>query len=220
MNNTTPPRARIQEVLASPGWARTLLWLIAPLLCLILPGVGVILAFLWIASLLWLGRQPVAFLGLTRQVALARTLAVAVMLAIVVSALSSLVLEPLVQRVVGRSADLSRINSGNWSQLGLLLVLSWLVGAVVEETVFRGFLIGYGARLFGERFMWPLVVLSSAIFGFSHLYQGVAGVLLTAVVGLILSGAYVLSRRNLVLTMLAHGLIDTIGVVGIFLGSK
>ncbi len=101
-----------------------------------------------------------------------------------------------------------------------MLILSWLVGAVVEETVFRGFLIGYGARLFGEHFIWPLAVVSSAIFGISHLYQGLAGVLLTGTVGLILSSAYVLSRRNLALTMWAHGLIDTIGVVGIFLGFR
>ena len=146
----------------------------------------------------------------------------AVLLAFVASALSNFALEPLVQRLVGRPADLSRMDNlvGNWRQLGLLLTLSWLVGAVVEEVVFRGFLIGCGVRWFGRRMAWPLVALSSAIFGFSHLYQGTAGVLLTGVVGLILSSAYVLSRRNLLLTMLAHGLIDTISVVGLFLGFK
>ena len=220
MNDPLSLRQRIQAILSTPGRSRLLLWCVAPLLCLIVPGLGAILAFVWIVALLWLGRQPVSILGLARPIDWTRTLVVAVAVAVGVSVLSNAVLEPLVQRVLGRAPDLSRIDdlTGHWDRLALLLGLSWLVGAVVEETVFRGFLIGYGARLLGERFVWPLTVASSVIFGFSHLYQGLAGMLLTGAVGFILSVVYVSSRRSLAVTMIAHGLIDTIGVVGIFLG--
>ncbi len=117
MNSPSATRDRLQAILDRPGRGRAFLWLVAPLLCLALPGLGVILAFLWVSSLMWLGRQPLASLGLHRQVAWPRTLALAAALAVAVSVLSNGLLEPLVRHVVGQAADLSRMDklTGNGS---------------------------------------------------------------------------------------------------------
>jgi membrane protease YdiL (CAAX protease family) len=45
------------------------------------------------------------------------------------------------------------------------------------------------------------------IFGFAHLYQGIAGVLGTALIGALLVGLY-LSTGSLLLPILVHAIID------------
>jgi uncharacterized protein len=190
-------RDRTQQLLESPGWPRVVLWAIAPILCVVLPGLGAMLAFVWLKLIAW---------GLA--------------LAVVVQLMSGLAIEPFAQWVTHQAPDTSKLQGivGNWRNLLIFLALSWLVGGLLEEVVFRGFIIGYGTLVFGEKFRWWLAVASSVIFGFSHLYQGAGGVLLTGVVGFILASAYIVSRKNLPLTMLAHGFIDTISMIGLFTG--
>jgi membrane protease YdiL (CAAX protease family) len=63
---------------------------------------------------------------------------------------------------------------------------------------------------------WVAVVLVSVLFGYGHYYKGPAGIVDSGMAGLVLGGAYVLSGRNLWVCILAHGFIDTVGVIGLF----
>lgn len=74
-----------------------------------------------------------------------------------------------------------------------------------EELVFRGF----GLRLFshlGAKGVL-LLFLTSLVFGLAHIYQGVAGILATAVLGFVFSMAYIISG-TLLLPIVLHALID------------
>ena len=51
------------------------------------------------------------------------------------------------------------------------------------------------------------VIASSVVFGFEHLYQGVVGVISTAVLGFALAAVYLLTG-NLLVPMILHALID------------
>jgi uncharacterized protein len=62
------------------------------------------------------------------------------------------------------------------------------------------------------------VVVVSVLFGYGRYYKGPAGVLDSGVAGLILGTAYLLSGRDLWVPILAHGLIDTVGVISVFFG--
>ncbi|MEW6169565.1 MAG: CPBP family intramembrane glutamic endopeptidase [Pseudomonadota bacterium] len=84
--------------------------------------------------------------------------------------------------------------------------------------VFRGFLIQVGTRLLGERYLWPITVGSAAVFGLSHLYQGLSGVFETGAIGLLLAVVFVASRRDLMLTMLVHGFVNTISLSLMYFG--
>lgn len=101
---------------------------------------------------------------------------------------------------------------------GLLLV--WTFAAVGEEVVYRGYLTKRAADLGGGgRLAWIAATLAaSVLFGFGHFYKGPAGIVDSGVAGLILGGAYLLSGRNLWTTVLAHGLIDTTGIVFLYFG--
>jgi membrane protease YdiL (CAAX protease family) len=102
--------------------------------------------------------------------------------------------------------------------LGLLLV--WTFAAFGEEIAYRGYLVTRGADL-GKRSVaayWISVVVVSVLFGYGHYYKGPTGILDSGVAGLILGAAYIVSGRNLWASILAHGFIDTVGIVALFFG--
>jgi uncharacterized protein len=86
-------------------------------------------------------------------------------------------------------------------------VLVSITAGVCEEVVFRGFLLHYL-----HVFPWTLsltlaLLVSSAIFGFNHLYQGAGGVAGTAILGF-LFGLLFLLTGNLLLPIILHGVMD------------
>jgi membrane protease YdiL (CAAX protease family) len=88
-------------------------------------------------------------------------------------------------------------------EYGVFVALS-LTAGIVEETIFRGWLIWY---LEGLLPMWAAVLLSSVVFGLAHLYQGPVGIVKTSVVGLAMALLYLLSG-SLWLPIAAHAMID------------
>ncbi len=101
---------------------------------------------------------------------------------------------------------------------GLLLV--WTFAAFGQEIGYRGYLINRAADAGGrsKAVYWIAVVLVSVLFGYGHYYKGPAGVVDSGMAGLVLGAAYVLSGRNLWVCVLAHGFIDTIGLIAVFFG--
>lgn len=86
-------------------------------------------------------------------------------------------------------------------------VLVCITAGVCEETLFRGFMLHY-LHVFPWRLSLTLALLiSSAIFGSNHLYQGAGGVAGTAIVGF-LFGLLFLLTGNLVLPIIFHGVMD------------
>lgn len=91
-------------------------------------------------------------------------------------------------------------------QKGVWILLS-LVVAFSEEITFRGFILTRFKLLTNS--YWPGVILSSAAFSLGHLYQGLAGVLLTFVYGLLFAGLFV-ARGSLFPCIVAHFLQDVL----------
>jgi membrane protease YdiL (CAAX protease family) len=82
-----------------------------------------------------------------------------------------------------------------------------LTASICEEILYRGLLIHY---FFAAPFQAPLAValiVSSVIFGAAHLYQGVAGLISTAILGLIFSAIF-LTTGTLVTPLILHRSID------------
>ena len=82
------------------------------------------------------------------------------------------------------------------------------IGAgVSEELLFRGLLIWYLNFFFPQIGLVLLIVISSAVFGYCHLYQGWAGMVGTGIVGALFAWLY-LSTGSLILPMAVHALVD------------
>ncbi len=68
-------------------------------------------------------------------------------------------------------------------------------------------------------FPWGIgIIVSSVLFGLAHMYQGVVGVIEAFVFGVVATGLYLASKRNLWPSILFHGMNDAIGVLLIFFG--
>jgi len=100
------------------------------------------------------------------------------------------------------------------------LFIVWTFAAFGEEISYRGYLVtraaDVGAR--SKAAYWVAVLMVSVLFGYGHYYKGPSGVVDSGMAGLVLGTAYLLSGRNLWVCILAHGFIDTVGVVSLFFG--
>lgn len=86
-----------------------------------------------------------------------------------------------------------------------LFALVAVSAGICEELVFRGWLLNALHSIHAES--WTLVALAAAIFGAAHFYQGVAGVIMTLVLGLIFCGLYV-ALGSLLVPIVLHAIID------------
>jgi membrane protease YdiL (CAAX protease family) len=100
------------------------------------------------------------------------------------------------------------------------LGIVWTFAAFGEEISYRGYLLTRAADLGGRSRLayWVAMIFVSVLFGYGHYYKGPSGIVDSGIAGLILGTAYLISGRNLWAPILAHGFIDTFGVVAAFLG--
>jgi membrane protease YdiL (CAAX protease family) len=100
------------------------------------------------------------------------------------------------------------------------LVIVWTFAAFGEEIGYRGYLVTRAADVGGRSKVayWAAVLAVSMLFGIGHYYKGPSGMVDSGMAGLVLGAAYLLSGRNLWVSILAHGFIDTFGVVALFFG--
>ena len=136
--------------------------------------------------------------------------------------LGSVVIEPVAAHFwppIHAPAGAARI-AGNLKVTLLSFVIVWTFAAFGEEISYRGYLTKRAADIGGRSTtaFWVATILVSVLFGYGHYYKGPAGVLDSAVAGLILGSAYLIAGRNLWAAVLAHGFIDTVAVVAAYLG--
>ena len=171
---------------------------------LALLGFGLIwiLAFVLLAIVKWGEKQPFSSIGLKaigwKEILLA--VGLGILLSLTVPLLTLLA----VQLLPTTGNDIQAVASTNawW-----LLLISTFTAGIVEEIVFRGYLMERVLSLTGKA--WAAVVVSLAAFVLPHLVSWnpahVVGVVLP--LGVVLSGLY-LWKRNLVFNMIVHFMID------------
>lgn len=84
---------------------------------------------------------------------------------------------------------------------------------VTEEIIYRGFLIFSLPYLFPAFTIWLVIIISSLLFGLAHTYQGVIGVIRTAIIGILFSGLY-LGLGSILPLIVLHFLIDYVAKLG------
>ena len=136
--------------------------------------------------------------------------------------LGSVVIEPVAAHFwppIHAPAGAARI-AGNLKVTLLSFVIVWTFAAFGEEISYRGYLTKRAADIGGRSTtaFWVATIVVSVLFGYGHYYKGPAGVLDSAVAGLILGSAYLIAGGNLWAAVLAHGFIDTVAVVAAYLG--
>jgi membrane protease YdiL (CAAX protease family) len=160
-------------------------------------------------------------LGLGRPASWARTLLIALAAAALRIVLGAII-EQVAERFwppIAAPAGTEEI-TGNVQMALWWLLLVWTFAAFGEEIAYRGYLLRRAADLGkgSTAAYWVGIVAVSVLFGYGHYYKGPAGIVDSGVAGLVLGAAYMLSGRNLWASILAHGFIDTFGLVVVFFG--
>jgi len=155
-------------------------------------------------------------IGLARPKSWRITVLIALATAVTVVVVQQFVTEPLAATLGLHEAKSAQtalgLKTGDTWSLVKALGISWTFAAFGEEIGYRRYLLGRAADLGNNSTpaQWVALVAVSVLFGIGHYYQGPAGMLPTACDGFIIGAAYLLSKRNLWVAVLAHGLIDTI----------
>ena len=169
--------------------------------------------FLWIPTgvllaTLWLTDRSVASIGLTFSATTAELITLAVLAVLTIIAVISLAglkadaeartklakeYEPLRYIMPQSKSELAWFNLGVSPTAG-----------ICEELIFRGYLIWLLTPYIG---FIGAILLSSALFGLNHIYQGWGGVLKTGILGLIFALVYWASG-SLVAAIILHTLVD------------
>jgi len=82
-----------------------------------------------------------------------------------------------------------------------------ITAGITEEILFRGFIVYFMSILFPELPLWSLMLIQTIPFCLMHIYQGVNGVITTALVGLIMA-AYSYLFGSIIIAIIVHILID------------
>ncbi len=177
----------------------------------------VIASVLAFAAIAFETRAPLREVGMARPPSILRTIAFGLGFGIALVAFSKLLLTPIVEAITGIPRDLSAFDDvrGDVAQFLAWMPRIWIGAAICEEIVFRAFLIGRLEAAFGGASRVATAaaaLLSSALFGLAHTYQGPTGVLITAVLGLIFACVYAYGGRNLWLNIVVHGVYDTLSL--------
>jgi membrane protease YdiL (CAAX protease family) len=129
---------------------------------------------------------------------------------------------PLLRRLLGYWPDLTAFDDivGNAPLLAVYLALNWVLAAFGEEAVWRGYALPRAAEFLGSgRRAWVLaLVVVNVAFGLAHLYQGPSGVIQATVGGVLLGVLYLVTGRNLLAPILAHGIGNSIDFTVMYFG--
>jgi membrane protease YdiL (CAAX protease family) len=187
----------------------------------VLPNEVPILVVLGLASAR-LRNGGFAALGFRRPASWKRVVAIALAAAVLRIVLGAVVIDPLTARFWPPSTapEGSGDIAGNPVEALKWLILVWTFAAFGEEVGYRGYLMTRAADIGRQSAAaWgAALAVTAVLFGYGHYYKGPSGILDSGVAGLILGGAYLLSGRVLWTSILAHGFIDTFGVMAAYFG--
>jgi uncharacterized protein len=185
--------------------------------------IAIVLAMALATALLARRGESWRSLGLARPPQLGRAAIWAVGTFLVFILFLPAVLQTIADALALRPQDLARlgdIQHDTARYLVLLIPIGWGTAAFGEELIFRGFLNTRMATAFGggAAAIALSVVVQALLFGLGHAYLGPRGIMNAAAIGLVSGGVYWANGRNLWPLVIAHGLVDSVGLTLLRLG--
>ncbi|MDA1330549.1 MAG: type II CAAX endopeptidase family protein [Chloroflexi bacterium] len=100
------------------------------------------------------------------------------------------------------------------------LIGAWTTIAFGEELFYRAFLVTRIQQIFARSSLanWLAIIFAGAIFGVAHFAEGPVGIATNGAFGILFGWIYLRSKQNLWITLIAHGLLNTIRFVLVYSG--
>ena len=189
----------------------------------LVPGVGVIGAFLVALVAAVLGRKAGSFrdMGMRSPDSWPKLLGTTFLYGVVIQFAFALFIEPVLEKITGSTVDISVLDGirGNFVNCLMMIAVGWVMGGFFEEFTFRGFVVTRVHKLLGSgpAAIWIAILVAAVPFGIAHMYQGPAGMIGTGLIGFLFGVIYVVHGYNLWYPVFAHGFINTVAMILIYL---
>jgi len=137
-----------------------------------------------------------------------------VLFGILIFILQNFIMHPLISAIIpkttGKEVEINTFFSSLW-YLPVLLVISVLKGGFSEE-LWRVFVLTRFQKCFGKPGLIIALILGSILFGFGHLYQGIASMISISIVGFLYALVY-LRKGNAWEAVVGHATYDIVGAI-------
>ncbi len=171
------------------------------------------------SGMLLIRREPLSHFGYRRQPHPLWMVGMCLLWAALWTVVDFGLLLPLLSRLTGTVRDLSGYQAlqGNVPMLLMMLAGGWLLGGLLEEFAFRGVLMERMRTLLpsGKLGLVAGMLFANVLFGFIHVEQGLVGILIT-IIDAMFFAALKIRYQNTWAATLAHGFLNTIGIVTFF----
>jgi len=151
-------------------------------------------------------------IGLKSNISFLKLIGIGLFLFLILEPVLDFVIQPMVNKLTGEIADYSSFQSiaGNFPKYSKYFLYILISAGFGEEILFRGFLFRQFKIILPEFKLKTtiIIVLSAILFSLPHLYQGLSGLIMTFIFGVIFAVIYVKSNYNLWITIILHGLVD------------
>ncbi len=178
------------------------------------------ISIFWVLIVLWASRWDWHFLNFRRPRSWPKLLWNVVVLSVLTYLLADVIIQPIVEISTDHVVDLSSFDHlrGSWINYFIMILIMWVIAGFGEEFVYRGFLIKQTAILLGnDNKAWLIgLLLSSFLFGYGHLYQGLSGMISTGLIGFLMGLVFWKNKDGLITCILYHGFYDIIGITLVF----
>ena len=106
--------------------------------------------------------------------------------------------------------------------ISYLVGVGWFGAALGEELFYRGFILNRASDFFGKsKLGWSVaLIIQAAIFGLAHSYQGLSGIIATSIIALSSGVIYLVAKRRLFPLIVAHAIIDTLGLTMFYINGE
>lgn len=197
--------------------------ILSVILILTIPQLGVLIAFVMVMAYVFGSKHRKALrksIGLVRSKHLMKLIIVTALLGILIELIMEILINPLIEKITLSEIDLSKVAIVSIQDYLIWILLGFVLGGLLEEILFRGFLLTRISKFFNANAKKDLIALfiTSILFGLCHFYQGWTGVVSTGFTGFILGMIFLVFNKNLWYPILTHGFVNLISVTILYLG--
>ncbi len=117
-------------------------------------------------------------------------------------------------------AAFAALKHNTWLFLIMIIPVGWGAAAFGEEMIFRGFVNRRLTDAFGGTGIATALalVIQSSLFALAHAYLGPRGVMNAGAIAVLAGTVYLANGRSLWPLVIAHGLLDSVGLTVLYLG--
>lgn len=197
--------------------------ILSVILILTIPQYGVILSFIMVSIYLIRNKNRKELsksIGLRRPKNLLTLIIISALLGVLIELTTEIFFNPIIEKLTHSKIDLSEVELSSIGAYLTWIVIGFVLGGLLEEILFRGFLITRISKFLKENKASDFLALfiTSILFGLCHLYQGWSGVISTGLIGFIFGIIFLAFGKNLWYSILTHGFVNVTALTILYFG--